>query len=52
MKHLINKCGKHRVQLKDKLADAGLRPGPNDYPALDDREFTETLTDLSTEYLE
>ena len=41
-----------QATLRSTLADVGLYPGPNDYPPVDDQELAETLSDLSTEYLE
>lgn len=41
-----------RAALASTLVDVGLQPGPNDYPPVDDQRLAETLSDLSTEYLE
>ncbi|WP_211313509.1 hypothetical protein [Halarchaeum salinum] len=41
-----------RGALASTLADAGLRPGPNDYPPVDDQQLAERLSNLSAEYLE
>ena len=41
-----------QTTLSSTLVNADLKPGPNDYPPVDDRQLSETLRNLSTEYLE
>lgn len=43
---------KKQSELSEKLDDAALLPGANEYPTIEDAQIRETLTDLSSEYLE